>query len=158
MSASFWILVSEWAPWVTLLFAIPFLRREREYHRALLYFVLLFVTLLLVSAIKLTTNIPRPEDALVMVPGPSFPSHHAAVGFFPLGMYWLISKTPARLALFVYGALVTYSRLALRVHYPADVLVGALVGFALPYAFMRYERHVLRAYTNFKTRMAKLRV
>lgn len=89
---------------------------------------------LLVQLLKRTVARPRPCDAsgtplaLVELPDPfSFPSGHAAAAFATL--------TPAAIAwpalspaLFALAAYVAWTRVALRVHYPSDVVAGALLG------------------------------
>ena len=60
----------------------------------------------------------------------SFPSGHAASAFaFASGV--AATKRPAAVPLRGLAALVSYSRVHTGVHYPADVLAGALLGVAL---------------------------
>src|SRR5690606_8495323 len=59
--------------------------------------------------------------------GPSFPSNHAA-NVFAVAMIlgWYFPR--ARYFFYAFATLVAYSRVALGVHYPSDVLCGALLG------------------------------
>jgi len=67
---------------------------------------------------------------LLLIPPPgdySFPSGHAASSFAAAAaiFYW---NRKAGLAAFVLAFLIAFSRLYLFVHYPSDVLAGALLG------------------------------
>ena len=83
---------------------------------------------------------PRPDRAVVeQVPiarhvripsSTSFPSGHSAAAFaFAAGVR--PSIPPAGVPLSVFAALVAYSRVHTGVHYPGDIVVGALVGTVL---------------------------
>jgi undecaprenyl-diphosphatase len=74
-----------------------------------------------------TTGIALPVD-------PSFPSGHAA-GSFAVAAFVLTLHRPAGIALFAMATLIALSRVALGVHYPTDVIAGAVLGTLLGLAF-----------------------
>ncbi|WP_261663684.1 phosphatase PAP2 family protein [Deinococcus sp. Marseille-Q6407] len=101
------------------------------------------------SALKYSLDLPRPFTAGDTAPsaaaratagGPSFPSGHAQLG----STLWLgLAAQQRRPWLWAVAALLTgliaYSRIALGVHYPADVLAGLALGVV--FAALAGSRH-----------------
>ncbi len=92
---------------------------------------------------------PRPcftlPDVRLLVPGQphsgSFPSNHALNSFAVAVL--LLDVSPILGAIgFVVAVLVIYSRVYLGVHYPSDVLAGALLGSTLAYAGIRVREGI----------------
>jgi membrane-associated phospholipid phosphatase len=89
------------------------------------------------TAIKLLVRRSRPQlrglKPLVATPTTlSFPSAHASTAFAGAFAYSRLGL-PA-LPLYALAAKLSYSRLYLGVHYPSDVLAGALLGTAVAFA------------------------
>jgi undecaprenyl-diphosphatase len=108
--------------------------------------IALALTELVTSALKLTIGRPRPDvPRLVALPhDSSFPSGHAASSFACATV--LAAAVPrARVALYVLAALVGWSRLYVGVHYPSDVIAGALLGVALGLLVLRAPRMLAAA-------------
>lgn len=57
----------------------------------------------------------------------SFPSDHAAIGFVLATTVFMVLPNWGRL-LYVCACIVAFGRIAVGVHYPSDVVVGALLG------------------------------
>jgi undecaprenyl-diphosphatase len=77
---------------------------------------------------------PRPKPGVIptarsvaMPKSPSFPSGHAAAAMAFAAGVGQVSRV-ASLPFYTLAALVGYSRVHTGVHYPSDVLVGALTG------------------------------
>jgi undecaprenyl-diphosphatase len=98
----------------------------------------------LVSALKRLVGRVRPCDALawctpVVVGSPgggSFPSGHAT-GAFTFAAFIAVRAPGWAGPAFLWAAIVAWSRCLLGVHYPSDVLTGALLGSAVGVLFAR---------------------
>ncbi len=84
---------------------------------------------------------PRPCIALTDVITPlgcngtwSFPSNHAVNNFAAATFYYVLFPK-LKWALFSTAALVSISRVYLGLHYPSDILGGAIIGSAIGYLF-----------------------
>lgn len=88
--------------------------------------------------IKVAVDRPRPHYApLVRLPtDPSFPSGHAATSFAGATMLALLVPRLAP-ALYVLAIGIAFSRVYVGVHYPLDVLAGAVLGAAIGWAGAR---------------------
>jgi undecaprenyl-diphosphatase len=95
----------------------------------------LIVTSAVVSLMKLAVGRPRPCVSLewcnaILIPTPrdfSFPSGHAA-GSFAFAGFMSRRMSPWGWIAMTYAALVAWSRCVLGVHYPSDVVLGAMLG------------------------------
>lgn len=123
---------------------------------ALLALVALFFTNVIVIFLKYVVAEPRPfltlpnVDLLVQVDGQSFPSGHAASSFAAatvIGLKYHL-KSKGRLCwliypLFAFAFMVGFSRIYIGVHYPYDVIVGALIGTICALAVLKFENKIL---------------
>jgi undecaprenyl-diphosphatase len=90
---------------------------------------------LVATLLKTVIDRPRPEEAMgvdVLVGGTvggAMPSGHAATSFAgAVALSWLLGRWAP--ALFALAVAVAASRVYVGVHYPSDVLVGAVLGAA----------------------------
>lgn len=99
-----------------------------------------FAICYLVNNIMLKNMIarPRPYDILtnlqVLIKKPSdfsFPSGHAASSFAIAGVFYFYGNKKWGIIAFILAALISFSRLYLGVHYPSDVICGALSGLII---------------------------
>ncbi|MDN5213958.1 phosphatase PAP2 family protein [Fulvivirgaceae bacterium BMA12] len=77
----------------------------------------------------------------------SFASSHASNSFALVTFLWLTLRHRERWVgyLFIWASIVAYSRIYLGVHFPADVIVGALVGILMAnLVFKVYEKLIAR--------------
>lgn len=136
MLEKFFIVVSKITPPVVF-FIIPALLYTKDQKKLLPYFLSLGISFGIVIGLKYSLSVPRPENALIEVTTPRFPSTHAAISFFLLGFF---KKLKYRLPLFLFALTAAYSRLYLQVHTPIDLVVGALIGFSVPCLVLLKER------------------
>ncbi len=100
-------------------------------------------------ALKKTVNRERPFvtypdiEQVTTATGPSFPSGHASLAFATatsLSMaypkWYIIAPS------FAWASAVGYSRMALGVHYPSDVLAGAIIGSGSAYLCYKLNKWV----------------
>lgn len=126
--------------------------RKREALAVLLlgFLAVAFTDLVTTYVIKPTFQRKRPTAAIPEVAlrtpvhyGYSFPSNHSANSFALATV--LAHATPA-VAIPAYGIaiLISFSRVYVGVHFPFDVLAGAMMGYAIGWLVWRFGRDKLR--------------
>lgn len=116
---------------VILLIAEPNLRKKFSYYATLIFAVILSRGLI-TEGIRFLYNRPRPYVELGFSPlvpenSYSFPSGHAAVFFAVAGAVWLYDKKWGW-RIFIAATLIGLARIFVGVHWPSDILAGAVVG------------------------------
>ncbi|WP_158278768.1 phosphatase PAP2 family protein [Leucothrix arctica] len=138
LPASFWEFTTTLSdPWVAPLLTFVIFFRQPNFVRALL--ICSLISLVANYSLKHGFDFPRPNHVLAEgefnligpdIQSPSFPSGHTLVIFVMMGLvsFWNNVKLTSGL-LFGMAALIALSRIALGVHWPSDVIFGALVGW-----------------------------
>lgn len=107
---------------------------------AVLFFVSVATTVVSTYLLKISFAIPRPTTALIVAEGYRFPSMHASIAAavcasFIFATFQSTENTALRMAVVAVAitmiVLVDYSRIAIGVHLPVDVVVGTLLGIGI---------------------------
>ena len=79
-----------------------------------------------------------------------FASSHAANTFAIATFFWLLWRNRWRwsILLFIWAILVSYSRIYLGVHYPGDIIVGALIGAGFGWLFYSAGKKLVNKYSK----------
>jgi undecaprenyl-diphosphatase len=137
-----------------LLFFIYFYKYQKK---GILYFCFCLLSLAVTDwtgsqIIKNTVERPRPFNTPLLTftqrskaHGSSFISNHAA-NMFAFATYTSVFFPPIRFAIFAFAALVAYSRVYNGVHFPLDVVCGALWGVAVATIFSTLVQLLSRRY------------
>lgn len=83
-----------------------------------------------------------------------FASSHASNTFAIATYLYLIFRKASFLWLFLWCTLVSYTRIYLGVHYPADIIVGAIVGIMAAWVTYSVITYLLKRNSNRKADMA----
>ena len=122
---------------VTFVILLPFIYRKPQYIWAVLLAAILFTVA--GQGIKHMLNVPRPPRVLepheFNLIGPdwgqnAFPSGHASMVFNLVGVFILTTaKKWLRWVLIAVGVFIALSRTAVGVHWPLDIVAGAMMGW-----------------------------
>jgi undecaprenyl-diphosphatase len=104
-------------------------------NKAALIFISVAFSAIVANILKYTIDLPRPYELYPYIAklgsggSPSFPSGHTADAFaFFMAVSLIHRKWFVIVPCFLWASLVGYSRMSLGVHFPSDVLAGALIG------------------------------
>lgn len=157
----FWILVSEKWFWIPL-YVIFFYFLYKNFNKKSLFYILLFVALGITASDQIANIFKFGFERLRPCHDPSlegllrevkcggkfgFYSAHSSNSFF-VATYLtiLLGKKIKQLPyfLFVWAAIVAYSRVYLGMHFPGDIIVGAIMGILLALFFGILAKKVIK--------------
>jgi len=100
-----------------------------------------------VGFMKILFSRPRPFIALpsaillgAVEKGFSFPSNHAVISF--MAAFLLASRFKMYIMLYLFASLVAFSRVYVGVHYPSDVISGAMIGCLIGWGLLLIWRKI----------------
>ncbi len=142
---------------VAIILFAKFTKRDTLKKIAILALIALLLSDIIVLCLKHIVNEPRPYltlpdvNLLIVEDDPySFPSGHTAstfsvITFFVLNMKELVKKhhLAVSVALIIFAFIIPFSRVYVGVHYPGDVLAGALIGMCGAFFVNRFKDKIL---------------
>lgn len=157
----FWILVSEKWFWIPL-YVIFLYFLYKNFNKKSLFYILLFIALGITASDQIANIFKFGFERLRPCHDPSlegllrevkcggkfgFYSAHSSNSFF-VATYLtiLLGKKIKQLPyfLFVWAAIVAYSRVYLGMHFPGDIIIGAIMGILLALFFGTLAKKVIR--------------
>lgn len=134
----FGVFFAQYLPYILMLVFLLWLFFERDWRRRFYNFALTALAViaargLLVELFRFIYFRSRPELMLSIAPligtpdAPAFPSGHAAT-FFALAAAVYLVKKRTGIWFLAAAALISLGRVFVGVHWPSDVLAGALIG------------------------------
>ncbi len=157
----FWILVSEKWFWIPL-YVIFLYFLYKNFNKKSLFYILLFVALGITASDQIANIFKFGFERLRPCHDPSlegllrevkcggkfgFYSAHSSNSFFVATyLTMLLGKKIKQLPyfLFVWAAIVAYSRVYLGMHFPGDIIIGAIMGILLALFFGTLAKKVIR--------------
>ena len=157
----FWILVSEKWFWIPL-YVIFLYFLYKNFNKKSLFYILLFVALGITASDQIANIFKFGFERLRPCHDPSlegllrevkcggkfgFYSAHSSNSFFVATyLTMLLGKKIKQLPyfLFVWAALVAYSRVYLGMHFPGDIIIGAIMGILLALFFGTLAKKVIK--------------
>jgi membrane-associated phospholipid phosphatase len=122
ISASVYVLLAL----VLILLVRNFVKGKKDFQ-FVKFVVGALIVFLAIEALKLLTGRLRPDGS----DNQSFPSRHAAMGFF--AAYFLPADKKYKILLYTWAILIGISRLALNLHWFTDVIAGTVIGIGFAY-------------------------
>jgi undecaprenyl-diphosphatase len=150
--------IGEWGFIWFVLAAILFFREEERDHWFFLPFVISGFLGSIISEILIKFLVARPrptvEMGAIILTNPgnySFPSTHTTLAF---AMAYILSREEPKLRRWFYtlAICISFSRIYLGVHYPVDVVCGAILGTVIGWASFLLGRAVAKKYSSKKNK------
>lgn len=132
------VFLAEYLGYFLILGVVFLLIAEKDWRRRIYFFSLSAISVILargiiVEIIRFFYDRPRPFEALGIEPlilnngAPSFPSGHAAF-FFALALAVFFTNKKWGYRFFAGALLIGIARIFIGIHWPLDILAGAVVG------------------------------
>jgi undecaprenyl-diphosphatase len=145
--------------WVAICLVLAIFGGEKGRNVALLLIIGILIGHFLSDFLKVVFNRPRPfmvltgVHQLASVGNYSFPSGHATEVFIACV---ILAKKYGYVWLFMLLAIITgFSRVYIGVHYPGDVIFGALLGTGIALLVLYFEKDILKFKNTLENKLNK---
>ena len=138
-------IVTGFAPYAIANLGIIYFGKEKEVKAAKLSLTSWGISTITTMGIRYAVNRPRPEDSINSRWNSSFPSWHTS-SYFSMATVYATKYPKLSIPLYSFGALVGLSRIYKGYHYPSDVLVGAILGWASGKLTLKLEKTLNRLF------------
>lgn len=134
--------------WIVICVFLAIFGGEKGRNVALILFIAVILGYLISEFLKYIVMRPRPYMVLqgvhqmVTINNSSFPSGHATEIF--IGCVILGKKYGYMIFLVLLAIIISFSRIYIGVHYPSDVIAGALLGVGISLTVLHYEDNILK--------------
>lgn len=134
-----------------LMLVAALIRRDRLLLLATYYVMIsVAVSVAITNLMKYTIDRPRPFETYSFIEkltsggSPSFPSGHTSDAFvLAMALSLAFRRRWVSIVFFMWAFTMGYTRMGLGVHYPADVIVGAVIGVSSAFAVYELTREKL---------------
>ncbi len=137
-------IIGDYILWIAILVALYLWKGKKV---AVSYALIIFVATMLSLSLKSLFEVPRPEDVRFVIEarGYSMPSGHTIRSFASaMFLHPLVNNGKSRLLIWILAALMGLSRIFVGVHYPSDVLAGALIGGIVGYVGIKMQPYIMK--------------
>lgn len=140
---------AKWPAIVAMVGTVIFFAREYKHHPKLFFREVSLTALvtatawLIATVLKITIRAPRPfvnqgiENTFMVYSYTSFPSGHATL-FFALATIVFFYSRRTGAILYLFATVIATARVLAGIHYPIDVIVGAIIGITIAWLFYTF--------------------
>lgn len=142
--------------WIIICVILAIFGGEKGRNVAIILFIAIIFGHLVSELLKYIILRPRPYEVLqgvhqlALVDTSSFPSGHATTIF--IGCVILGKKYGYMILFLILAVTISFSRIYIGVHYPSDVIAGALLGIGISLLVLHYEDNILKLKNSFVQR------
>jgi len=156
--------VGYFTAWILISIIIFFIGGEKGRKVAIVCITALIAGYFITEILKIIVARPRPYETLegvrVLVPttGYSWPSGHSVASFIAFTIYGLavIGRSYGFYIFLILVCLIMFSRVYIGVHYPSDVLSGALIGIFIGLTALFFKNEILSTANDLKNELLKI--